>query len=278
MDYLVSVLMPVYNGMPLIKASIQSLLQQTYTNWECIIVDDGSNDGTSEYLDSLKDSRFIIHHFSENKGRPFARQKTLELAKGDFIAMLDAEDLYAPQKIEKQVCAFKEHSEVCLVSTGMCSFGVGTDLLRVRGVKKSKLTFYDGYYTPSHATCMLVGERAKKLKYNPYMKFGQDVDFLSRYLVGGKYYELADIMYYYSEFDSVTKKKIRRTYRLMMVNNRRNGKYRTSFVYFMKYVYSYLVFPFVSIEKILKKRGRELSPNEINDYNNDCKAIIEMCV
>ena len=70
----VSIMMPVYNGLPLIKASVESILKQTYTNWECIIVDDGSTDGTSAYLDSLSDSRFVVHHFVKNQGRPVARQ------------------------------------------------------------------------------------------------------------------------------------------------------------------------------------------------------------
>lgn len=277
MDKLVSVLMPVYNGMPLIKASIRSLLNQTYKNWECIIVDDGSTDGTSDYLDSLSDNRFVIHHFEKNMGRPFARQKSLEMAKGDFVAMLDAEDLYAPQKIEMQVKAFLEHPEVCLVSTGMCSFGLNTDILRVRGVMKSKIIMFDEHNTPSHATCMLIGEKAKRFRYNSYMKLGEDVDFLSRYLSGSIFFELKDVLYYYSEYDSVNKKKIRQSYGLMMVNNWRKGRIKDSFIYILKYLYSCLVFPFVSIESILKKRGRELTEKELFEYNNNCKAIINNC-
>ena len=83
---LVTIMMPVFNGLKLIHASIASLLAQTYSNWECIIVDDGSTDGTSEYLDSLQDIRFRVVHFKENLGRPFARQKALELANGKYLA------------------------------------------------------------------------------------------------------------------------------------------------------------------------------------------------
>lgn len=275
MNELVSVLMPVYNGMPLIKASVESLLNQTYENWECIIVDDGSTDGTSDYLDSLSDSRFVVNHFEHNLGRPFARQKALEMAKGSFIAMLDAEDLYAPKKLEMQVNTFIEHPEVCLVSTGMCSFGVNTELLRVRGATNNKITVFNGNNTPAHATCMLIRERAIKYQFDPFMKLGQDVDFLTRYLSGGVFYELNDVLYYYSEYDSVNKKKIRRTYYLMMVNNFKKRRFKDCFLYLLKLFYSYLVFPFLTIEHILKKRGRELSERELLEFNRNCKAIIK---
>ena len=275
MNELVSVLMPVYNGMPLIKASVESLLNQTYKNWECIIVDDGSTDGTSDYLDSLSDNRFVVNHFEHNLGRPFARQKALEMAKGYFIAMLDAEDLYAPKKLEMQVDTFIEHPEVCLVSTGMCSFGSKTELLRVRGATNNKTTKFNGNNAPAHATCMLIRERAIKYQFDPFMKLGQDVDFLTRYLSGGVFYELNDVLYYYSEYDSVNKKKIRRTYYLMMVNNFKKRRFKDCFLYLLKLFYSYLVFPFLTIEHILKKRGRELSERELLEFNRNCKAIIK---
>lgn len=278
MEELVSVLMPVYNGMPLIKASVESLLRQTYKNWECIIVDDGSTDGTSSYLDSLSDSRFVVHHFEKNMGRPFARQKTLDLAHGDYIAMLDAEDLYAPQKIELQVNAFKAHPDICLVSTGMCSFGIKSELLRVRGSLKNNKQKYNGHNTPSHATCMLIGKKAKQLEYNPYMKLGQDVDFLNRYLSNNDFYELKDVLYYYSEFDSVNKKKIRRTYKLMMVNKWKNRRIKESLIYSLKLIYSFFVFPFISTDSILEKRGRELTETELLEYKHNCKSIIDSVV
>ena len=102
MNPLVSIMMPVFNGLPLIKASIESLLSQTYTNWECIIIDDGSNDGTSEYVDQLNDVRFKVFH-QENKGRPIARQRALDNANGKYLGMLDAGDLYHPEKLQRQV-------------------------------------------------------------------------------------------------------------------------------------------------------------------------------
>ena len=134
MERKVSVVIPVYNGMPKIKLAISSLQSQSYINWEAIIIDDGSNDGTAEYLDTLNDPRFIVHHFDRNYGRPYARQKALDLATGDYLAMLDADDFYAPDKLKVQVELMEQYPEVDLVSSGLCSWGTLTKELRVRGL------------------------------------------------------------------------------------------------------------------------------------------------
>ena len=272
---LVSVLMPVYNGLPLLKASIKSLLRQTYKNWECIIVDDGSTDGTSDYLDSLVDSRFVICHFDKNFGRPVSRQKTLELASGDYIAMLDAEDLYASNALEILLQKMQEYPEVVLVSASMCSFGTKTSLVRKRGIGKESVCQFNGKHFPNHASSMMQAVRAKQFEYNPLMKLGQDRDFLEKYLKGASFLEIPNILYYYSEFDSVNKRKIKKTYRLNMkkyAHSRNIGQY---FTYLCKYVIACCVFPFLSQEQIIKKRGKELTCTEYEIYVKECKVIVD---
>lgn len=272
---LVSITMPVYNGMPLIKASIESIKKQTYDNWECIIIDDGSNDGTSEYLDTLNDDRFVVYH-QPNGGRPVARQKALELAKGKYIAMLDAEDLYHPEKIEKQVRIMEERPEVAIVTTAMCSFGTNTDKLYVRGALQDEEVVFNGRNHPTHAPSLMRAEVAKKCSYNPMLKLGEDQDFLEKYLnVGDKYIRLADVFYYYSELDSVSKYKIRRNYYLYVIKYFKEKKYRISAVFLLKYIYSLIVFPFQSIDSILAKRGRQPTERQIDDYNRYCKTFVE---
>lgn len=267
--------MPVYNGMPLIKASVESVLAQTYGNWECVIVDDGSTDGTGLYLDSLTDARFKIHHFKQNQGRPKARQQALNMTTGDYVTMLDAEDLMSPNRLELQIKVLEEHPEISLVSASMCSFGTKSALTRVRGSETFKIICFDGEHCPNHAASMLYGDQARMLEYNPMMKFGQDKDFLERYLKGKKYAEMPDVLYYYSEFDSVNKGKIKRTYKLNAKKFIKERKVKSSIIACLKYIYSILVFPFVSIESILLKRGRALSQEQEIAYSKECKTIVE---
>lgn len=274
----VSVLMPVYNGFPLLKASVESLLSQTYSNWECIIVNDGSTDNTRDYLETLTDKRFIIYQFDKNRGRPAARQKTLELASGDYIAMLDAEDLYDPYKIEKQVATLENNSELELVASGMCSFGTKTTIVTARGDSDGNIIIFNGKNFPCHATSMLRANKAKCLKYNSELKLGQDIDFLSRYLQkGSKYIVLPEILYYYSEYNSVSKNKIKQTYKLSIKKNWKAKNYTQLFVFLLKYCYAICFFPFIDIETILKRRGRMLSLLEHSKYAKVCKLVVDRC-
>lgn len=113
---LVSVILPTYNRASLIGASIQSVLLQTYKNFELIIVDDGSTDETAKVVRSYSDPR-IRYVRQENKGRSNARNHALALAKGKYITFLDSDDLYLPEKIELQVAYLSEHPETSMVYT-----------------------------------------------------------------------------------------------------------------------------------------------------------------
>ena len=98
----VSVYTPTYNYGRFLGEAIQSVLGQTFQDWELIVVDDGSTDDTREVVDAFADSR--IHYvYQQNRGNPAARNVALRLAKGEYIAFLDADDLWFPEKLQKQV-------------------------------------------------------------------------------------------------------------------------------------------------------------------------------
>lgn len=100
---LVSIIMPSYNTASFIEETIQSVLNQTYTNWELIIVDDCSTDNTDEVLENIKDSRIRYFKNDKNSGAAVSRNKALREAKGQWIAYLDSDDLWMPEKLEKQI-------------------------------------------------------------------------------------------------------------------------------------------------------------------------------
>lgn len=106
---LVSIIMPAYNCSRFIREAIDSVLAQTYTAWELLIVDDCSTDDTAAIIASYQDER--IHYFrnEQNSGAALSRNKALREAKGKYIAFLDADDSWMPEKIEKQV-AFMEQN------------------------------------------------------------------------------------------------------------------------------------------------------------------------
>lgn len=103
MDELVSIIMPSYNTADFIPDAIRSVLSQTYSNWELIIVDDCSADHTDEIVASIADSRIRYLKNEKNSGAAVSRNRALREAKGRWIAFLDSDDLWKPQKLEKQI-------------------------------------------------------------------------------------------------------------------------------------------------------------------------------
>lgn len=103
MNKIVSVIMPSFNTGRFIKEAINSVINQTYTNWELIIVDDCSNDDTNEIINSFEDSRIKYLKNDTNMGAAICRNMALKEAKGKWIAFLDSDDLWKKDKLEKQI-------------------------------------------------------------------------------------------------------------------------------------------------------------------------------
>lgn len=102
---LVSVIMPTYNSAKFISESINSVLSQTYKEWELIIFDDCSNDNTKHIVEKYKetDSRILYYRNEKNSGAALTRNNALKIAKGRWIAFLDSDDIWDPLKLEKQI-------------------------------------------------------------------------------------------------------------------------------------------------------------------------------
>lgn len=111
-EELVSIIMPAYNCEKFIGESIESIINQTYKNWELIIVDDCSTDNTpivvKKYLE--QDSRINYIRLNKNSGAAVARNKAIDVAKGKFVAFLDSDDIWFPEKLTKQINFMKENN------------------------------------------------------------------------------------------------------------------------------------------------------------------------
>ena len=102
MKPLISVIIPTYQRRDKLKITLKSVLSQTYTNYEVLIMDDGSNDGTKEMVNSLNDSR-IFYNWQKNTGGPAKpRNNGIKIAKGDWIAFLDDDDVWKENKLERR--------------------------------------------------------------------------------------------------------------------------------------------------------------------------------
>lgn len=125
MSALVSIIIPCYNQAKYLKETLESICKQTYTNWECIIVDDGSTDSSAKIVATFleQDSRFI-YFYKENGGVSSARNEGIKNSKGEYLQFLDADDVLDSQKIERSLQEFKNDTNLQMVVTNfkMMSF------------------------------------------------------------------------------------------------------------------------------------------------------------
>ncbi|MBQ3112832.1 MAG: glycosyltransferase family 2 protein [Phascolarctobacterium sp.] len=111
-DDLVSVIMPAYNSEKYIGEAIESVLNQSYKNWELIIVNDASSDNTESIIKeyAAKNNKIVLISLTENKGVANARNIAIQNARGRFVAFLDSDDIWANEKLAKQISYMKENS------------------------------------------------------------------------------------------------------------------------------------------------------------------------
>jgi len=105
---MITVIIPTYNRRVFLEKAVNSILKQTFKNFELIVVDDGSNDGTGELMQSFPDRR-IRYFFQKNKGVSASRNKGIAQSKGDIIAFLDSDDFWKANKLEKQLSFMKSN-------------------------------------------------------------------------------------------------------------------------------------------------------------------------
>lgn len=121
----ISVIMSVYNAAETLRESIESILEQTYTNWEFIICNDCSTDNTQEILDEYQTKypdRFILLRNQENRYLAYSLNRCLEVATGEYVARMDGDDLSVKTRFEEQVAFLSSHPEYDLVGSSMQRF------------------------------------------------------------------------------------------------------------------------------------------------------------
>lgn len=137
----ISVVIPVYNAQLTIGPTIQSVFAQTYRDFEVIVVDDGSTDGTSSEIKNWGDR---VRYVWQKQSRPaVARNRGATEAKGEFVAFLDADDLWLPQKLEKQLRTFQNQPDLTAVQTGALLVNDAMQVLEVRRAHPLHDSFLD---------------------------------------------------------------------------------------------------------------------------------------
>lgn len=119
---LVSVIIPAYNAAPYIAAAVDSALAQTYVPVEVVVTDDGSTDGTAEILRPYREAGKITYIYQKNAGLSSARNTGIRACRGEYVALLDSDDLFLPEKIARQVAYLEAHPTCGISYCGIAHF------------------------------------------------------------------------------------------------------------------------------------------------------------
>ncbi|WP_298973378.1 glycosyltransferase family A protein [uncultured Psychrobacter sp.] len=206
MTPLVSIIIPVYKVEKYIEKCMQSLLDQTYDNFEALVVDDGSPDSSIALAKELvgNDSRFIFFE-KENGGQGSARNLGLDHARGEYIAFLDSDDSYTPYALETIVTEFKENS-----SFSILCFGVNKVDERGRLIQKS---YSAGSITNTDSDVLLLkrtltnyfwdkvflSKHIKKFRFSIDIKTYEDVDLIYQVVFGQNIKVISSCLYNYTQ-------------------------------------------------------------------------------
>lgn len=192
-----TVIIPIYNGINFLFESVNILLKINKTNFYILLIDDGSTDGSYEYLKNIHDERIILLKNNENKGLIYTLNKAISITNTKYIARLDADDIILPDRLEKQVIFMENNPEVVMAGTWAVSFGdvkettVGyaTD----NNTLKSQLLFYCPFI---HPTIILRTAILKKnnLFYDNDYPHAEDYELWTRLQKYGKIANIPEVL------------------------------------------------------------------------------------
>lgn len=207
----VSVIMPAYNSAQYIAEAIESILNQTFTDFEFIIINDGSTDDTAKIIKEYanKDHRIKFINHKKNKGFIGCLNECLDIASGEYIAKMDSDDISLPQRLEKQVKYLAEHPSVGMVGCGYRAF----DQADFECVHPAYVGYID--LIKSCATTIVLFRKSIidvfNLRFNPDFYCAEDYDFYSRFIRYADIHNLQEVLYLYrwhGENTSIKKNKI----------------------------------------------------------------------
>lgn len=201
---LITVLMPTYNAGPRILDAVKSIVNQTFSDWELIVLDDGSTDGSINLINHLIDSRIKIIYEDKNYGLSYRLNQGIDLASGKYIVRMDADDISFPLRFQKQLNFLETHPEVDLLASRAVVFrDVDFSLIGLLPFlsEHQKIVAYPWKSIPMpHPTWMAKTSWFRNNKYIiPEVRRAEDQELLLRTLLTSQFHCLPDILLGYRQ-------------------------------------------------------------------------------
>lgn len=184
---IVSIILPSFNGARFLKEAVDSIVQQTFQDWELILVDDGSTDHTPDIMKGYQDPRIRYLKNEGNKGLVYSLNRAIEASAGRYIARMDADDISQPERLEKQVIFLELHPEIAVYDTrqqfiddtGTPTGFFNSDITGSENIRR-KMPWFN---CMGHPSVMMRAEIAKTYRYRKVVY--EDYDLWLRMLNDG---------------------------------------------------------------------------------------------
>lgn len=211
----VSVILPVYNAESTLRYAIDSILNQSFGEFELILINDGSTDNSESIINTYRDRRIIYLKNSGNRGLIYTLNRAIDISKGDYIARMDADDICMLDRFQKQVDYLDEHLD-CLVCGGQIKY------FGIKNRRTMPIMYYESssacknflvmYPCFAHPAIMMRADfiRNNGIRYNDLYKGVEDYKLWIDLSVSGDFYNLPDVILYYRISDSQITSKYNR--------------------------------------------------------------------
>ena len=258
---LITIAIPIYNAEKHLKESIQSVLNQTYSNFELLLMNDGSSDNSMDIIRSFNDSRITIIDDKTNRGLIYRLNQSIEMARGEYYARMDADDIMLPSRIESQLLYMQKHPTVDVVGSSIITIDDDNNIVG------------SGYYNGSvevfvHPTVMAKTSWFKQNKYSDWAHRAEDTELWLRTSKSSCFWSLEEPLLFYREFGVPTKKKYIESMKTLLHLYSRYKQYGKSFMWFSKNtiltyvkIFLYICFDFIGCtDYLIKHRQRKSVP------------------
>lgn len=288
----VTIGIPFYNAGKYLEGAICSVLAQTHTSWELILIDDGSTDQSLEIAKAYAQSDNRIRVLSDGKNKKLASRlnQIIHEAKYDLIARMDADDLIPNDRIEKQVLFLLQHPEYDLVSTSLLSISNDDKLIGLRTNSPKKPSKAEVLLCKSnivHASIIARSSWYRRNKYNESTVLAQDYELWLKAAIKNDLNVgfISDYLYYYREEGSVKKHKMLIAYNIQIKAIKANYKGILNYNDYIKSIVK-LEMKKIAVRSasslglmsvIRKNRNKEAIPKKVNtEYQRQLKLIYQM--
>jgi len=281
---LVSITSAFYNTGPMILDMIKSVFAQTFTDWELLLLDDGSTDNTLELVQSIDDPKVKVFTNGQNKGRSFSLNRLTNLANGKYIARMDSDDMGSTTRVEKQVQLMELRPEVDVCGTGMCFIDSNDKPI---GHWHAPSSHEEICSQPSrslniaHGTILCKKAWLEKHRYDERIPYAIDFDLFLRSYASSIFANISEPLYYYT-FDqsfNLRKQFIDRyiSSKFLFTHYKNTGRLDKAVANFViqyaKFIATALMFSTGFRSKLIARRFELLNDSDMASYSQEIEII-----